>query len=493
MNNLLNWVIPNIFFQKDGGEGGDPPDPDPTIKEDEELELDPTSKLAEMELETIDQLFDREDVDGDKLLDWMKTRDEETTLETVLIKDEKDKKDTDDKTDTDDDDGKVETDLKDEEDKPGEDEEDKPGDQTDKKTDDKPDDKKDADDDQTGKMADQKPGEDKTGTKAFKITENYINRQVQNFRDQWKDDPPDVLNKKINAIQDILDGIKGSEMDQKSLKNYINAQLYIKTIRSPFDSDWKPDQKVVSDPKYIEEATKQKQKMIINKMKAKFPEFPDEAFDDDDALSEFEEGLSRRQYQEYDAFYKQTTGEIDNEYDRYVHITQNWESIAESTIRTDVALFKAKLARYNLTPKDIGIESLDLDDQLYNEYLWKNVIFQEGDTNKPNPDVLTFMDDVIPIVKPKEVYNNLMEINMDAIIAAKEHKARQQGFKTGLNNMEDPSTSNLPGKEHRDKVEIEVEDFDNDDLTPEQIQEKLDRIKNSIASGATGKSGRKTS
>ena len=38
----------------------------------------------------------------------------------------------------------------------------------------------------------------------------------------------------------------------------------------------------------------------------------------------------------------------------------------------------------------------------------------------------------------------------------------------------------------KDKLEITEEDFDDDDLTPEQIQDKLDKLKTSIgaASGA---------
>lgn len=484
MKNIFDWVIPNIFFQKDGETGGDPPPPDPPEQEEEEFELDPTSKLVDLEMETLDQLIDSDQVDQDKLLEWMKSRNADDTLESVMIKDETDeKKETDESTDTDDDEGKDETD-------PGEKKD--LEDQTDKKGD-EPGEKKDAAAAEPGKTDPQKQDDGKTKSKAFKITDEYITKQVQNFKDQWKDDSPDVLNKKVDAITDVLNGIKGSEMDQKSLKNYINAQLYIKTIKSPFDADWKPEKEVVSDPEYIKQATEQKQKMIVNKMKEKYPEFPDDAFEDEDSLKEFEDSLSRREFQEYDNLYKATTDQIDGEYDRYVHITQNWETIAESTIRTDVELFKAKLARYNLTPKDLGIESLDLNEKdLYNEYLWKNVLFENGETNKPNPEVLTFMDNVIPIVRPKAVYNMLMEMNMDQIIQAKEHKARQQGFKTGLNNIEDPSTSNLPGKEHRDKIEIEAEDFDNDDLTPEQMQEKLDKLKEGVAlaSGAKVKSKR---
>jgi hypothetical protein len=475
-----NWIIPNKLYQADDGSGeggGENHDQDP-----DDDQITPETKLSELDTDQLDELMDREDVDIDKYLEWMKTQDEDQTFDTILIKEDPDKKDDDDDTETDDDPDK---DKKDTDDDDGVDDADpeKDGDQT--KADDKKDDDQKLEDGSNGKADDQSAADDKTKAKTIKISDEYITKQVQSFREQMKDDDPELTNKKAEQFQDILNGIKGGEMDGKALKNYVNAQMYIKTIKSPFDADWKPEQKVVSDPEYIKKATEQKQKMILDRVRKQFPDYPEDA-EDDEAVKDFEEGLSRRDFQNYSEQVKNIESEIDADYDRYIHVVTNWEDIAKDTITADVKLFEARISKLNLSLKDLGIESLDLNEKdLYNEYLWKNVLFKDGETNKPDGNVLTYMDETIPIVKPGSVYGKLIDLNLELILGSKEHAARKQGFDAGLNNQEDPSTSDAPGKEHRDKIEIDEEDF-TDDTTPEQDQEKLDALKKTIsaASGA---------
>jgi len=56
----------------------------------------------------------------------------------------------------------------------------------------------------------------------------------------------------------ILTGVKGDQFTDRAFKNYVNSQLYIKSLKSPFDPNWKPDAAVVKSPDYLEMATKQK-------------------------------------------------------------------------------------------------------------------------------------------------------------------------------------------------------------------------------------------
>lgn len=475
MLHLQNWLIPNKLYQVDeagGGEKDPQPDPDPE-------DIDLTTKLSELESDTLNELMDREDIDIDKYLEWMKTQDADATIESIVTKEEKDpdKKDEVDTDDPDKEDTDVDVDADDTDSG-------KEGDQT--KAEDKKDEDKKVEEDSKGKTDDDSTGDAKTKPKTIKINDEYITKQVQNFRNQLKDNDPATIDKKAEQFQDILNGIKGGDMDTKSLKNYINAQMYIKTIKSPFDADWKPDQKVVENPEYIQKATEQKQKMILDRIQKQFPDFPDDGLTDDDVMKDFEEGLSRREFQDFSNNFDAVGKEIDESYDRYIHVVTNWEDIAKDTITADVQLFKARISKLNLSLKDLGIESLDLNEKdLYNEYLWKNVIFQDGEANKPDSGVLTYMDETIPIVKPGSVYSKLIDLNLERIMGSKEYSARKQGFEAGINNQEDPSTSDASGKEHRDKIEITEEDFD-DNTTPEQDQEKLDKLKEIIntASGA---------
>jgi len=473
-----------VFYEAEGTQGGKEAELEAPETLEEDI-LDYNSKLFELEMDKLDSLLDDEKVDQDKLLEWMKGRNEETTINDLLLKQDTDKTDKEDKKED------LKEDGVDKEDPKKEDDSFEKGDQT---GDVEGKDKKKVEEGLDGKT--KKPAEvdGKKSPKTFKVDDNYINNQVQSFKESIKDQDPETIQARTEAFKDILNGIKGGEMDAHSMKNYVNAQMYIKTIKSPFDSDWKPEKKVVSDPKYIEEATNQKNKMIIASVKAKFPDFPDDAFDNDgESLKDFEDGLSNREYKEYSDLYNSEEARISGEYDRYVYIVNNWEDIAKDTITADVALFKSRLAKLNLTLKDIDIDSLDLSEKdLYNEYLWKNVIFKDGKTDKPNDVVLTFMDGEIPVVKPLGVYQTLMDINMEKIIAKREAIARRQGFEKGLDNQEDPSLSDSPTRtDQRDKVEIDIEDFDDDDLTPEEHQRKLDQLKGNIIRSSQGKKSRR--
>lgn len=482
----MNWLIPNKLYQVDDGAGGDDTN---TPKPDESEDLILTNKLFELEMEDLDGLLDNDKIDIQKLTDWMKTRDEESTIESVLIVEDKDLN-----KDLNEDQKKVaadeaaaavaDEDLDDEAKQKLADA--KERDQS--KADDKKAGDKKVDDAAAGKTDDGSKADDKSKAKTIKITDEYIAKQEQNFRNQYKDEDPDVVNKKAEYFRDILNGIKGGEMDTKALKNYINAQMYIKTIKSPFDADWKPDEKVVGTPEYIKEATTKKNEIISDQMHAKYPDIPEDAFEDDDVLKEFEEGLSKREYDSYRNFYKEVADSINKQYDRYAHVVNNWETIAKDTITADVKLFEARLSKLNLTLKDLGIDTLDLDEKdLYNEYLWKNIIFVDGKTDNPDGNIMTFMDEKIPIIKPGSVYAKLIDSNLELLLSKAGHDGRKQGFKVGLDNQIDPSTSELAGLQHRENLEITEETFDDENLTPEQMKEKTDLLKAAIVAGTSAK------
>lgn len=464
MNKFFMWVIPPKFYSPDGSEGGDPGKP-----EDENLELDLTddTDLSQLDPDSIYQIMEMDNIQEDKLLDWIKSG----SKEQLFFKDikEAEKSDDDKKTD----------DAADPQ-NPNKDADDK----------DKQDDTDNADpnkaDDSTAKdpgKTDQKADADKDKTleaKTIKVSEEYIAGQIAKLKDQLKGKDPDLIDKQVTNLETILNSIKDGEMDGRSLKNYINAQTYIKTLKSPLDKDWKPDPKVVSTPEYIEKATKQKQQMIADAIREKYPDYP--ADGDQEAVQDFEDSLTNREYDEYKNIKQQRASEISDRYDRYQHLAENWEDIARDTVKSEILLFSKKLESYKIKAQDLGISNLDLDDKNYNEYLYKHVLFD--DKGNPNPDVFTFVDNVIPIVKPFSVYNNLMNANLDQIIALKEAAARKEAYRKGIDDQPDPSLSdNQQNPGQRDEITINENSFDDDSLTPEQHDSMLAKIKNSIIRG----------
>lgn len=453
------------MFAPDAAAGGDPPDPtpdpipEPTPDKELEIELSDDTNLQELESESIQEIMEMDNIQLDKVLDWVKMG----MKDPLLYKDIKEivKKEKDDAEHHDKD----------------------PGDAD-------PDDKTvtdaiDADDNNAGSDAakpDPKPADEKDKTlepKIVIVNEDFIQKQLQSLRDQLKGKDPAAIEKQLSNMEIVLKGINGGQMDTRSFKNYVNAQMYIKTLKSPLDKDWKPDAAVVNTPEYIEKAQKQKAKMIADALRDKYPDYP--ADGDPEAVAEFEDALSNREYEDYKATSKQKASEIGNNYDRYQHLVENWEDIAKDTLKAEVQLFVKKLESLKVKPADLGITSLDLDDTAYNEYLYKNLLFNEK--GEANPEIFDFVDNVIPIIKPTTVFNNLMNQNLDLILQFREAAARKEAYRKGIDDQPDPSLSDNPTNPgQREEIEITADAFEDPNLSIEQHDKLLDRIKRSISS-----------
>ena len=473
MNKLNAWIIPQKLYAPDGAEGGDPkPEDENKELDNQELELDLTDEtdLSELDTESIYQIMEMDNIEESKLLDWVKSG----MKEKLYFKDIK----TVEKTD--------------------EDKIDDAADQQDQKEDDADKDKADddaagdkpKDDDGTDKdpgKTDQKSDADKDKTlevKTITIDDNYIQKQIANLKEQLKGKDPAAVDKQVANMESILTAVKGGVMDGRSLRNYVNAQTYIKTLKSPLDKDWKPDPKVVNTPEYIEKATKQKQIMIAEAIKEKYPDYPGDG--DPEAVKDFEDSLTNREYNEYLNIQKERATEISDRYDRYQHLTENWEDIARDTVNSEVQLFVKKLESFKIKPQDLGIKQLDLDDKNYNEYLYKNLLFDEKGV--PNPEIFTFVDNVIPVVKPFSLYNSLLNKNLDQIISLREAAARKEAYRKGIDDQPDPSLSdNSQNPGQRDEIKIDDLSFDDESMSMDQHENLLQRIKAKVISDSKGK------
>lgn len=473
MNKLNEWIIPQILLAPDGAAGGDQNTQDDNHQndhsdqpDDQEIELTDDTDLAQLDNDSIYQIMELDNVQIDKLTDWVRGG----MKESLLFKDIKIADD-----ETDDKNNKNTADVDDEKNQDKDPDYKTKGKNLNDDDSVKNNDGKEKQDDKTPVKPNAEP--DKTDSvKTIKINDEYISNQIAKLKEQLKDKDPDLVNKQVSNLTSILNSIKDGEMDARTLKNYINAQTYIKTLKSPFDKDWKPDARVVNTPEYIEKANKQKQQMIANAIKEKYPDYPESG--DPEDIAEWEDSLTNRQFDEYKAIKKQRADEISDRYDRYQYLTENWEDIARDTVKSEVQLFSEKLKSLKINQKDLGINTLDLDDKNYNEYLYKHIMFDEK--GNPNPDVFLFVDNVIPIVKPFSVYNALMNINLDQIIALREIEARKEAYKKGISDQPDPSLSdNQQNPGQRDEIDFNEDMFD-DDISIDQHENMLSKIKNKI-------------
>lgn len=470
MKTLLEWIKPQVFFAPDGADGGDPPKLEDD-NQDENLELDLTDEtdLSELDAQSIADIMEMDDIKHDVFTEWIKNGSKEKLLfkDIKEVKSDEDKK-LDDAADQQDQDEDADTKDK----LPADD------DAKDKST-----------DDSTAKdpgKTDQKADADKDKTldvKTITVDEKYIQKQLENLKEQLKGKDPSTVEKQVANMESILNSVKGEVMSGKAFRNYVNAQTYIKTLKTPLDKDWKPDPKITQTPEYIEKATKQKQSMIADAIKDKYPDYPEDG--DPDAVKDFEDSLTNREYDEYKNIMRTKAAEISDRYDRYQHLAENWEDIARDTVKSEAELFIKKLESFKIKPQDLGISQLDLDENNYNEYLYKNLLFDAKGV--PNPEIFTFVDNVIPVVKPFSLYNALLNANLEQIIQLREAAARKEAYRKGIDDQPDPSLSdNQQNPGQRDEITLDDLSFDDDSMTMEQHDNLLQKAKSMVLRGSKG-------
>lgn len=340
--------------------------------------------------------------------------------------------------------------------------------------------------------SEQKPAGQKPGLegKGFTVTEDFIKKAVDDFKTEIKDKDAATQTQMLTDYEGILRGIKGRTTDAQMLKNYVNAQTYIKTIKTPFSDSWKPDEKVVKDPDYIAKATTQKNLMITQAIQRKYPDFPDDGLTDKEARSEFVKNLVQTDPEAYDDYKKiitETENYVNTTFDKWYHVVTNWKSMARDTVAADVKLFDLWIEGKGFKREDLGVPDLTLNENDYNEFIYKNFLYDEK--NRPNEEVLTFYDNKYPIVKPYGIFNALKDYYTDLIILKREEAARKQGYDLGLKNADEPSLSDSDITGKRDEIIVNEDVFDDDEADIKQIDGALAQVRNKILQGS--KSGKR--
>jgi hypothetical protein len=299
-------------------------------------------------------------------------------------------------------------------------------------------------------------------TKTFIVDDKFIADSVAKFKkdNEVKIKDPAVLKEMVDDYQRALETVKGDPFNSHNLKMHINAQTYIKNVKTPFAPDWKPDSKITQTPDYIAQATTHKNNAILAKLQDRYdgvdlPLFPANALTDKDAKREFEKEListDPAEYKVYENTIESAEKEINAEFDRWYYIDKNWESMAADTINSDVTLFYKFLESQKVKPEDLGIPDLTLDDKYYNKFLYEN-IFYKG-KGKTNEDVFAMYNGKYPIVKPFSVYNTLRDFFLDPIISKREEAARIEGYELGKKDTIEPGMSNSKNPGEREIIDV---------------------------------------
>lgn len=316
----------------------------------------------------------------------------------------------------------------------------------------------------------QAPAKDKTEVSAVTVDDSYIQKFIADYKTSFQGDDEE-LKQITNDIEGILKGISGETLSPKALQNYINSQLYIKKIKSPLDESWQlPEESKTEE--YIKQAEAIKSKTLVEKLRQRFPDFPDDP-NDQESLLDFEESLSRREFAEYQKIYEQEKAKIDKEFDRYFYISNNWEKIAIDTIKADLSLFENKLKEAGITAQDLGLD-LNLDSDGYNKFIYDNILLPNG---KINDKLVHYIGNTVPVIEPRAIYKELMDLFFNDIVETARHKGQATAYREAQKDIPEPSGTHKTKSGLLDsEEEINVlDDFDADDEVLDKILSKVKR------------------
>lgn len=385
-----------------------------------ELEKLFDKKFSELTEDEFDLLFNSDEIDADKLLEAIKTKDGKEKLIKDLI-------------------------------------EAKDGDEKKKKSDIEP-----------GTKNDKKEG-NASKVNLVEVNGDYIRKFIADFKEKTKD----ASDEQVEALKEILKGIEGDQLTPRALQNYVNAQLYIKEIKSPLDKDWKlPETEKTEE--YLKKAEETKIKTLAAKIREQFPDYPDPT--DEEAVVDFEESLSRRDYQRYMELKQQEEKRISETFDRYFYIANNWEKIAIDTLKGDIQMFEKKLNEVGLKPSDLGLD-LSLDQEGYNKFIYDNILFRNG---KIDNKLVNYIADTVPVLEPLGVYNRLLDLFLPDIIELAKSQGKTAGYKEAVKDIPEPGTHLSKGVLDNEEELTLLGEGDVDD---EYLDKVLNKVKKKILKG----------
>lgn len=298
----------------------------------------------------------------------------------------------------------------------------------------------------------------------------------------------DYIKSQPKEIQEILRPIKGDTLTDRALKNYINAQMYIKKHKNLPKEEIKSDKtqkqftesQVENAPQIQYNNIDSVDKAIAEALKVKYKDMEIDYENPKDTIREYASDLQISdpiKYYEFVKDYELAKNRISEEVNRQKYIVENWQQISVENINKDVEKFKQDLEEVGLTLEDLNL-NLELDEKLYNKYLYENIFAPNG---KVNTEVVVPLTDDAILIPEGAVYKKLVELNYKNILKSKKSSS--------LNNKSEkaklpPSMSTYQSQGAKNfRTSMDIEDILEDtskNIDDEVLEKYKEQIKSSI-------------
>lgn len=335
------------------------------------------------------------------------------------------------------------------------------------------------------------------------VEDNKIEELKDKFRTAFKKErsfetikiDDEYIKSQPKDIQEILKPIKGDILTERALKNYINAQLYIKRHKHSPKEEFKPE-KTQKQPTEQEFFVEQKEsipqvqykkeyfdnieKAVAEALSAKYKDMQVDYDNPDESIREYASDLQISDPIKYYQFlkdYELAKNRISEEINKYKYVVDNWQQISVENIKKDVEKFKQDLEEVGLTLEDLNL-NLELDDKLYNKYLYENIFAPNG---KVNTEVVVPLTDDAILIPEGAVYKKLVELNYKNIL-----KLKKSNLPIGKNEKAKlpPSMSTYQSQGAKNfRTSVDIEDILEDtskDIDDEVLEKYKEQIRSSI-------------
>jgi hypothetical protein len=218
--------------------------------------------------------------------------------------------------------------------------------------------------------------------------EDAVHEQVRSMPSgkEIVDVTPEYIEAQPEEVRPYLKGLEGETLSLRVIKDLVNKDWKIQQMKR----EGKPEPE--SAPPTLTRTIPVNADIngqIVQRLRTKYQDIPEGASQQD--LDEYitdkaaSSALAAEEFKDdYRAVKQQVTGDVQ----KVQYIADNWAPLAKTTIDKAVGRLNAHLEKFKTKASDLGLD-LALNQELYNDFLFKKVLFVGGDINRPDPNVIT--------------------------------------------------------------------------------------------------------